>query len=98
MRRSARVDLPWSMWAMIEKLRMASMVRVVMRGPIAAPPPDGNEKLGAQGCRPTGGEGAYPLKNERLRPARRAFKSLRRPERRIAAFSSPPNTKIAATE
>jgi hypothetical protein len=23
--RSARVDLPWSMWAMIEKLRMWSM-------------------------------------------------------------------------
>jgi hypothetical protein len=25
--RSARVDLPWSMWAMIEKLRMSSMLR-----------------------------------------------------------------------
>ena len=35
--RSARVDLPWSMWAMIEKLRMLSMASACsVRGPLAS--------------------------------------------------------------
>ena len=50
MKRSARVDLPWSMWAMMEKLRMRSS------GVIGGPDGDGRAKRASMGCvgRPRG--------------------------------------------
>src|SRR5262245_42771144 len=41
-RRSASVDLPWSIWATMEKLRMLEMGTVVMGGGIAFAPHPGN--------------------------------------------------------
>src|SRR5690242_5605585 len=41
-RRSASVDLPWSIWATMEKLRMLEMGAVVMGGGIASTPCSGN--------------------------------------------------------
>src|SRR5262249_16648401 len=41
-RRSASVDLPWSIWATMEKLRMLEMGAVVMGGGIASAPYPGN--------------------------------------------------------
>src|ERR1700752_2731901 len=41
-RRSASVDLPWSIWATMEKLRMLEMGAVVMGGGIAPAPYPGN--------------------------------------------------------
>ena len=46
--RSASVDLPWSIWAMIEKLRMFSMGTAVMRAQITLASPSGKRTL----CRP----------------------------------------------